>query len=471
MKVYFYIVALLMSGMTLNAQTIELELYANGFDFPLDITHAGDERLFVVERGGKIKIIESDGSVLPTPFLDIDPIVFNVSNQDERGLLGLAFHPDYENNGYFFVNFINNDGATTIHRYQVDSDNPNTVDPENFEFIMMIEQPVWNHNGGCLKFGPDGYLYIGMGDGGSGNDPDNYAQNRTSLLGKMLRIDVDNGLPYSIPENNPFANDDFTLDEIWAIGLRNPWRFSFDKETGDLWIGDVGQNFLEEIDFQSASSSGGENYGWRCYEGTDFTNNSSLENCQEDFTDPVYEIQHQGFSGPCSVTGGYVYRGTRYSELVGKYLCADYCTGDFYSVQADEQGGWIGAEIASFPHDVSTFGEGVDGELYIASFSSGGIYHIVGENITSTSAIPLLQEVTVQPNPTTGRTQLNLKSAGLLDLELQLVDMNGKVVLTKTIQVNGVHQELIEMSGFSSGSYILNISSKSGLLSKQLVVY
>ena len=471
MKINFYIVICFVFGFNLNAQTLELELVASGFNSPLDITHAGDDRLFVVERSGKIKIIDADGNVMPTPYLDIDPIVKNVTNQDERGLLGMAFHPDYETNGYFFVNYIDNDGNTNIARYEVDSNDLNVADSESRELILMIEQPVWNHNGGCLKFGPDGYLYIGMGDGGAGNDPNNNSQNRTSFLGKMLRIDIDNGLPYSIPEDNPFAEDDFTLDEIWAIGLRNPWRYSFDKETGDLWIGDVGQSFLEEIDFQPVDSPGGENYGWRCYEGTDFTNNSSMGNCQENYVEPVFEVQHQGFSGPCSITGGFVYRGTKYSELVGKYICADYCSGDFYVVESDGQGGWSGSQSAKFAHDVSTFGEGSDGELYIASFSSGRIYHLVDKTVTSVDNFPLLESVNVHPNPTSGRTQLDLKSNGLLELDLQLVDMNGKVVLTKTIQVNGNHQEMIDMNGLASGSYILNISSNSSLLSKQLIVY
>lgn len=471
MKVKFYILIIMFFTANVQGQFIDLELFASGLDNPLDITHAGDDRLFVVERSGKIKIIDAEGTVLSTPFLDIDPIVFNVSNQDERGLLGLAFHPDYATNGYFYVNYIDNSGNTNIARYQADANDPNIADANSRELIMMIEQPVWNHNGGCLKFGPDGYLYIGMGDGGSGNDPDNYSQNRTSLLGKMLRIDVDNGLPYSIPADNPFAEDDFTLDEIWAIGLRNPWRFSFDRETGDLWIGDVGQNFLEEIDFQPSDSPGGENYGWRCYEGTDFTNNSSMSDCQENYVFPVYEMQHQGFTGPCSVTGGFVYRGTKYSELMGKYICADYCTGEFFVVEPDGQGGWNGAEVAQFQHDISTFGEDNEGELYIASFSSGRIYHVVGENIVSNSTIPLLEEVAVNPNPAIGRTQLDLKTNGLLELDIQLIDINGKVVLKKSIQVNGSHQEWIEMEGFASGSYILNISSDTGLLSKQLIIY
>lgn len=471
MKKIIYLFFLGFLVFEIDAQVIELELFAQGFNRPLDITNAGDDRLFVVERRGLIRIVDADGNILDTPFIDLDPKVFNSSNQDERGLLGMAFHPDYANNGHFFVNYTDNDGTTIIERYTVSESDPNVADINSAELIMEIEQPVWNHNGGCLKFGPDGFLYIGMGDGGAGNDPQNFSQNRLSLLGKMLRIDVDNGLPYTIPEDNPFAHDDFTLDEIWAIGLRNPWRYSFDRLTGDLWIADVGQSFLEEVDFQPADSPGGENYGWRCYEGTDFTGNTPMADCQENYVEPVFEVQHQGFTGPCSITGGFVYRGTLYSELVGKYICADYCAGEFYVVEPDGQGGWNGAEVAQFPHDVSTFGEANNGELYIAAFSSGRIYHIVGENIVSTTSIPELKKVNVHPNPTTGETRLDLQSDGRLDLNLQLMDVNGKAVFQKSISINGVHQELIDMNGFATGTYILHISSEQGLLSKQLIVH
>lgn len=454
-----------------NAQVVDIELFASGFSRPLDITHAGDDRLFIVERRGEIHIVDPSGNVLPEPFIDLDPVVFNSSNQDERGLLGLAFHPDYSSNGYFYVNYINNEGNTVIARYQVDSNDPNLADPNSAEQIMLIEQPVWNHNGGCLKFGPDGYLYIGMGDGGSANDPGNYSQNRLSLLGKMLRIDVDSQMPYAIPEDNPFANDDFTLDEIWAIGLRNPWRFSFDKETGDLWIGDVGQGFLEEINHQPADSPGGENYGWRCYEGTDFTNLSSNADCQENYTLPVFEVQHQGFTGPCSITGGYVYRGSLYSELMGKYICADYCTGDFYVVESNEDGTWTGEEVAQFPHAVSSFGEDVNGELYFASFASGRIYRIVGENIVSLESVPGLENISIQPNPTSGEVELSLQSSKKLELDLQLIDMTGKLLLTKRFVVDGDLSEWINLEEFPKGSYVLNIVSGKKLVSKQIIVH
>jgi glucose/arabinose dehydrogenase len=469
-NIYLIIISLAL-GNQLEAQSLNLELFASGFNAPVDIAHAGDERLFVVERGGLIKIIASNGVVLPTPFLDIDEIVKNANNQSEQGLLGLTFHPDYKNNGYLYLHYIDNENNSNIVRYQVDQIDSNQVDANTRELILEVEQPFANHNGGCLKFGPDGYLYIGMGDGGSGNDPINSGQRTDTHLGKMLRIDVDNGLPYTIPDNNPFVDDENVLDEIWATGLRNPWRFSFDKETGDLWIGDVGQSSKEEIDYQKANSNGGENYGWRCFEGTEFSNLSSPNDCIGTFIEPVFEVAHQGFSGPCSITGGFVYRGTKYSEFIGKYICADYCTGDFYIVRLNEMNGWSGTEVGPFPHSVSTFGEDINGELYIASFSNGGIYKIVGETVSTANGIPELEKVLVFPNPTLGRTQLDLKTKGILDIKLQLIDVTGKVVFNKSLKINGTYTEFIDMDGFPSGTYILQISTDSGLLSKQLIVY
>ena len=470
MRLYFFLVVIFCFAFyTTDAQIVELELVASGFNRPLDITHAGDGRLFVVERRGKIKIINAEGAVNETPFIDLDPIVLNTNNQDERGLLGLAFHPDYQNNGYFFVNYIGNDGNTIIARYSVDPSDPDLGDPESGEVIMMIDQPVWNHNGGCLKFGPDGYLYIGTGDGGAGNDPFDSGQTRTSLLGKMLRIDVDNGLPYTIPEDNPFAEDDFTLDEIWALGLRNPWRYSFDRETGDLWIGDVGQAKIEEIDFQPASSTGGENYGWRCYEGNDFTGNTPMDQCEENVTYPVFETFHN--QGACSITGGFVYRGSLYSELYGKYICADYCTGEFYVVENDGQGGFTGDAVGKYPYAISTFGEDVNGELYIAAFGDGAIYHIVGENIVSTLNIDAIEEVKVYPNPSTGQTRLTIKTNKKIQLTLELIDMQGRVLRSKEVEANGLYEEYFQMEDVESGTYILNITSGKKLLSKQLVKY
>lgn len=368
----------------LNAQPdIVLQPYASGFTRPLDIAHCGDGRLFIVEQRGIIWILDENGIKLPQPFLNIDPQVGYVQN--EQGLLGLAFHPNYQQNGYFFVNYTDNSGDTKVSRFSVMANDPNKADPASEKVLLQADQPYWNHNGGCLKFGPDGYLYIGLGDGGSGGDPLKNGQNRLTFLGKILRIDVDNGDPYAIPADNPFANDDFTLDEIWALGMRNPWRFSFDRITGDLWIGDVGQDDWEEIDFQPASSTGGQNYGWRCYEGLHPFNTGGCAAASE-MTSPVAEYQNSNQQG-CSVTGGMVYRGCDFPGLYGRYLFADYCTGKIWSVIPNGNGGWTTTELANLDNNqFVSFGENDQGELFLAALGAGTIYRI-----TSTSAYAFLQ--------------------------------------------------------------------------------
>ena len=261
------ILCILLLFNNIYSQNVTLESFGPSFDDPVEIKHAGDDRLFIVEQPGEIKILNSNGTVNSTPFLDIRDEVS--TNASERGLLGLAFHPNYPSTPYFFVNYTNNSGDTVIAKYSVSSD-PDIANT-NETILLTIDQPYSNHNGGCINFGPDGYLYIGMGDGGSGGDPQNYSQNLNSLLGKMLRIDVDNGDPYAIPNDNPYG------DEIWASGLRNPWKFSFDTN-GDLWIADVGQYTWEEINLVT-NDPGGLNYGWRCYEGNHTFNTSS--NCPD----------------------------------------------------------------------------------------------------------------------------------------------------------------------------------------------
>ena len=308
----------------------------------------------------------------------------------------MAFHPDYLNNGYFYVNYTRSGGTTRVSRFSVAND-PNTADPNSELILLEISQPEWNHNGGCIKFGPDGYLYIGVGDGGGGGDQHGTVgngQNPQTLLGKLLRIDVDNGTPYGVPASNPFVGNNDVLDEIWALGLRNPWRFSFDSETGDLWIGDVGQNVIEEVDFQPASSTGGENYGWRCYEGNTPYNTSGCGPFN-DYTAPAYSY-NRVTNDNCSVTGGFVYRGCLNPDLVGDYIYADYCTGIFWSLVSDGQGGWTNTQIANYPgYDISSFGEGVDGELYVVELggnsSSGGVLY----KVSSTTALTVEIEATV----------------------------------------------------------------------------
>ena len=358
------------------AFTLGVEPVASGFERPTYVTHAGDDRLFVVEQAGSIWIIQ-DGAVLDVPFLSIASKVN--SQAYERGLLSVAFDPDYASNGFFYVNYTRQpDGATVIERYQV-SDNPGAADPDSGAVLLTIDQPEANHNGGQLQLGPDGYLYIGMGDGGGAGDRHGTignGQDLDALLGKMLRIDVNGGEPYAIPPSNPFVSRNDARPEIWAFGLRNPWRFSFDRATGDLYIADVGQSAFEEIDFQPASSSGGENYGWRIMEGAHCFN--PREGCdQSGLALPSAEY---GREGGCSVTGGYVYRGSLYPWLDGVYFFADYCSGNVWSLERDASGQWNMTGQTRVNFNVSSFGEDEAGELYLVGHDDGTIYRL-----TSTS--------------------------------------------------------------------------------------
>ncbi len=367
---------LLILASALAAQSnLTLTLYELGFVRVVDISNAGDERLFICEQGGLIKIIDGDGNTLPAPFLDIRSRVND--SQNEQGLLGLAFDPNYAQNGYFYINYTggSGDGQSRISRFSRSANDPNAADANSEEMLLTLDQPAWNHNGGDLAFGPDGYLYIGFGDGGSGGDPWGNSQNKAVWFGKMLRIDV-SGNTYTVPLDNPFVSDPQAAEEIWAYGLRNPWRFSFDRETGDMWIGDVGQNAREEIDFQPASSLGGENYGWNCREG-DLAFGSPSSECDpihDTYVEPVVSYLAGGFCN--SVTGGYVYRGCKYPDLYGKYVYADYCHGLFWTIEPDGQGGWINTEVFdNSTYDISTFGEDMHGELYAARLD-GQIYQV-----------------------------------------------------------------------------------------------
>jgi len=373
-RILLFFLALAFAQFIYAQPIIELEPYVGGFNNPVDIANAGDDRLFIVEQAGIIRIIDGNGDKLAEPFLDIRN---RIRSGGEQGLLGLVFHPDYSENGYFYVNYTSNDdpARTTIARFQVLADNPNRASTTSEKILLQIEQPYSNHNAGDLAFGPDGYLYIPLGDGGSGGDPDNFSQDRLTFLGKLLRIDVDNGDPYAIPPDNPFAMDDFTLDEIWAIGLRNPWRFSFDRLTGDMWIGDVGQNRWEEIDFQPANSTGGENYGWDCFEGSEMFALSSPECGNDTYFDPIFEYPNNGDG--CSVTGGFVYRGSDYPELYGKYIFTDFCSGQFWTIQQNENGTFTSQKVGNFNNfDYSSFGEDQNGELYLAGLATGTIFRV-----------------------------------------------------------------------------------------------
>jgi glucose/arabinose dehydrogenase len=366
------------SGEDFDATKIRISFsrVARNLSKPVFITHSGDSngRLFIIEQDGKIKVLRQ-GVVLSTPFLDLTS---KTSKGSERGLLGLAFHPDYATNRKFYVNYTNGSGDTVIAEYHRSAGNASVAETSG-RTLLTIDQPYSNHNGGMLAFGPDGYLYIGMGDGGSGGDPGNRAQSTSYLLGKLLRIDVDQpfetGKQYAIPDDNPYVGI-AGLDEIWSIGLRNPWRFSFDHRTGDLWIGDVGQDRWEEIDRSTAAGGGGwkANYGWRVLEGNACYNASSCNKTGK--TAPITVYSH---SLGCSVTGGYVYRGLDYRGLVGGYLFGDFCSGRIWALRAHGPASQAPVLMADTSLSISSFGEAQDGTLYVTDLGSGDIWQVVAE--------------------------------------------------------------------------------------------
>lgn len=393
--------------MAIAQPVIQLQTFATGFTRPVDIASAGDERLFIAEQRGIIHILNAQGQRLPTAFLNIQSRVNSASN--ERGLLGLVFHPNYAQNGYFYVNYTNSAGHTRISRFSVSAADPNVADPDSELMILGVNQPYSNHNAGDLNFGPDGYLYFGLGDGGSGGDPQNYSQNRQSYLGKMMRIDVNNGSPYAIPATNPFVNDPSTLNEIWAIGLRNPWKFSFDRLTGDMWIGDVGQNAWEEIDFQPAASIGGENYGWRCYEGNATYNTAGCQPATA-YKFPIH-VYVNGLNSGCSVTGGFVYRGSEFPDLYGHYLYTDYCGGKIWSLTPDGNGGWISRQLLQgAANQYVSFGENQNGELFLAALGAGTILRI--REICSTFQVAGTATDETCAGTANGSIQLNITNPG-----------------------------------------------------------
>ncbi|OGO33359.1 MAG: hypothetical protein A2Z16_10605 [Chloroflexi bacterium RBG_16_54_18] len=332
----------------------------SGLDRPVGVTNAGDgsQRIFILEQPGRIQIIREE-TLAPIPFLDI---AARVGSQGfEQGLLGLAFHPDFSQNGTFFVNYTDLNGDTVIARFQVTGDNIDQADPGSEQRLLLVKQPYRNHNGGGIVFGPDGYLYIGLGDGGSAGDPQNNAQSVNSLLGKILRIDVDQGDPYGIPLDNPNVHE-AGMPEIWAYGLRNPWRFSFDRLSEDLYIADVGQSQWEEINFLPAGSPGGINFGWRFFEGMHPYQDSPLSGTE--ITSPVAEYAH---NLGCSVTGGVVYRGERLPEFQGIYLFGDYCGQRVWGLTRSTEGNWINSVLFEGLGSITSFGEDEVGEVYLVT--------------------------------------------------------------------------------------------------------
>lgn len=351
--------------------SIRLEpVISGGLDRPLGLVHAGDERLFVMEQSGIVRILQN-GELLPEPFLDIRDRVGSL--QLEQGLLGLAFHPKFAENGRFFVDYTDRNGDTHISRFEVSATDPNRADPGSELILLTVDQPYANHNGGQLQFGPEGYLYIALGDGGSANDPLDAGQNPAMLLGSILRIDVDsNPDGYAIPPDNPFVGDEARRGEIWAWGLRNPWRFSFDRLTNDLFIADVGQNLYEELNVEPVGSPGGFNYGWNIMEATHCF---AQDPCSEEgLVLPVFEYDH---SKGCSITGGYMYRSEEYLELYGNYFLGDFCSGIIWRLFPEADGTWSAAEVLDSELVISTFGEDVNGALYVADHQGGSVWKLV----------------------------------------------------------------------------------------------
>jgi glucose/arabinose dehydrogenase len=350
------------------APTIAWQQIANGLVRPTDLADPGDGsgRLLVLEQVGRIRVLK-DGTVLPQPFLDIQSQVG--SNGNEQGLLGIALHPKFKDNGYFFVNYTDGNGNTVIARFTASKDFQ-SADPASQKVLIQVQQPFPNHNGGSMVFGPDGYLYMGLGDGGSQGDPHLNGQNPNTFLGKILRIDVDQGQRYAIPKGNPFASGG-GLPEVFEYGLRNPWRFNFDRQTNDLYIADVGQNEYEEINFVPAGSPGGLDFGWSFREGLHAYKGTTPAGAK--LVDPVWEYSH---AEGCSITGGFVYRGGGVPGLDGKYIYGDYCSGKVWTLQRDGSGKWSSQVLMETQDNLTSFGQDQAGELYMLD-QRGSVFKLV----------------------------------------------------------------------------------------------
>lgn len=432
------------SSLSFYAQSFNLEEFAAGLSSPVEITNANDNRLFVVQQNGIIKIIQPNGTVNAADFLNISTkVTFN----GERGLLGLAFHPQYATNGYFFVYYNNTAGNIIVARYTVSSTNANVADTNSEKIILNIPKPFDNHNGGSIHFAPDGNLWIVTGDGGSGGDPNNNAQNKNSLLGKMLRIDINSTGPYNIPTGNPFAGAGVDgADEVWSYGLRNAWKFSFDVTTGNAMIADVGQGAIEEINRMPITQAG-INYGWRCYEGNSSFNTTGCV-ASTTMTFPVAVYDHSG--GKCSITGGYVYRGTQYPSLQGKYFFADYCSTQIGMMESNNSITW---SIPYLGNSFSTFGEDNQKNLYVAAVNNGKIYKITTTNL-GVQDNNLFNEIRIYPNPAHERIFVD----GLKDNQstAEIMTTDGRKVLDST---KFDSENSIDITGISPGVYYINIKS------------
>ena len=432
------------------AQNIVLQEFATGLSNPVEIKNANDARIFAVQQDGYIKIIQPGGAILPVNFLNIST---KITFGGERGLLGLAFHPQYATNGYFYVFYNNTSGNITVARYSVSSD-PNVADASSEKILISIPKPFTNHNGGSIHFAPDGMLWITTGDGGSGGDPNNNGQNKNSLLGKMLRIDVNSTAPYNIPPDNPFVGVD-GADEIWSYGLRNTWKFSFDLTSGNVMIADVGQNQIEEINRMPITQSG-INYGWRCYEGNTAYNTAGCAP-QNTMTFPVATYNHSG--GKCSITGGYVYRGSLYPALYGKYIFADYCSTQIGIMNTDGSIVWSAAFSGN---NFATFGEDSSKELYVAAVNNGKIFRVTTTTLASEENT--LNSFKIYPNPATHKIFINgLKTK---NNTAEFNNVEGRKVLERKVN----DDQSIDISPLKPGVYFVTVSSEGLRIYSQKVI-
>jgi glucose/arabinose dehydrogenase len=459
LKVLYAILTIVLTATSINAQFTLQNAFPNlTFNSPVFLTHAGDntDRIFVVEQAGIIKVFpNSQNASTSKIYLDITD---RVSSGDEMGLLGLAFHPNYETNGYFYVNYTaDNPRRTIISRFQVTS-NPDSAG-KNSEFqLLTFNQPYPNHNGGWVGFGPnDGFLYIATGDGGSSGDPQNNAQSINTFLGKILRIDVDSGTPYAIPTTNPFY-DSTNVEikkEIYAWGLRNPWRCSFDPVTGWLWSGEVGQNLWEEIDI----IENGKNYGWRCYEGNHSYN---LSGCNyPEYIFPVWEYSH---SVECSITGGYVYRGANVPELEGKYIYGDYCSNKIWSLEYDGINPPTNQYLLNASGSLTSFGVDQENELYLTSFN-GRIYRFTpsvtsNENENNPAGYFIEQNY---PNPFNPATIIRYNIPEESSVTIKVYNTLGKEIdtIASGLQQKGVYERIWNAERFASGVYYVKMIAQS----------
>ncbi len=433
------------------AQQIILEEFATVSN-PTEITASptNDNRLFAVDQSGLIKIVNPNGTIEASNFLNITD---RVNFSGEMGLLGLAFHPQFATNRYFYV-YYNRAGRTiTVSRFTANSANPNTADPATEKIILSIEKLFTNHNGGSIHFGTDGYLYISTGDGGSGGDPNNNAQNKNSLLGKLLRIDVNSDNAYNIPPTNPFVGVD-GADEIWSYGLRNGWKYSFDRTTNNIWIADVGQNLIEEINKVPATNPA-VNYGWRCYEGNSAYNTTGCANAST-MTFPIVDYTHSG--GKCSITGGYVYRGSLYNDLVGKYIFADYCSAQI-GILDNATITWTSAFSGN---NFTTFGEDNSKQLYIAA-ANGKIFK-VKSNFLAVSDVDKNQ-IQVSPVPT--KDFIFIKNINDKNLTAEVLDLSGRSILITEVTEN---DKSIDVRILKSGNYILVLKKNDVKIISQKII-